>query len=289
MRVLLAAALALAAQVHTPSPRPLTGGPEEMPPGGIEELYGPPEHEDLDQIAYTTPSLQKRHVIVNGKLSILDVGRFLSLEKGAARVMLIAFNPTDIHDYSTLLGRDVDVRGIVRVLPAKQEMVPCRGTVLLESKCEDYELPELPNAQMNWPQVSLTILSLSDRGTGLAARRPGRRTLAETGVDAAAADGKPVRALGQFRGANLCKDLPTVTRRDPADWVLMTSEGALWVTGRRPAGKGFHLDPSYRADTSRWLEVTGKVEAADEMRYLKASKVALIPRPAETEMVPCPP
>ena len=286
--VLLAAALAAAAQVHTPSPRPLTGGPEEMPLVGIEELYGPPQPEDLDHIAYNAQSSQKRHVIVNGRLGILDVGRFLSLEKGTARVMLLAFNLTDIHDYSTLLGRDVDVRGIVRVLPAKQEMVPCRGTVLLESKCEDYELPELPNAQMNWPEVSITVLSLSDRGTGLAARRPGRRTLTETGVEAAAADGKPVRAIGQFRGANLCKDLPTVTRRDPGDWVLLTTEGALWVTGRRPGGKGFLLDPAYRGDTSRWLEVTGKVEPAGEMRYLKASKVVLIPRPAETEAVPCP-
>jgi hypothetical protein len=256
----------------------------------MEAFYGPPQPEDLDQIAYNGASYQKRHVIVRGRLGVLDVGRFLSLEEGTARVMLIAFNPTDIHDYSTLLGRDVDVRGIVRVLPTKQDVVPCRGTFLLESKCEDYDLPELPNAQLGiWPPVSITVLSLSDRGTGLAARRPGGRTLAETGVEAAAADGKPVRALGQFRGANLCGDLPGVTRRDPADWVLLTSEGPLWVVGRRPAGKGFQLDPAYRADTTRWLEVSGKVELADSVKYLKASKVTLIPRPAETEAVPCPP
>ena len=96
-------------------------------------------------------------------------------------------------------------------------------------------------------------------GGRAAARRRGARTLAETGVAAAAAEGKPVRAIGQFRGANLCRDLPTESRRDSADWVLLTSEGPLWVTGRRPAGKGFQLDPAYRADTARWLEVTGKV------------------------------
>ena len=59
--------------------------------------------------------------------------------------------------------------------------------------------------------------------------------------------------------------------------------------GRRPAGKGFQLDPAYRADTTRWLEVTGKVQIADSVRYLKASKITLIPRPAETEPDPCPP
>ena len=137
--------------------------------------------------------------------------------------------------------------------------------------------------------MSITVLSLSDRGTGLSARRPGGRTLAETGVEAAAADGKPVRAIGQFRGANLCEDLPTVTRRDPADWVLLTPEGPLWVVGRRPAGKGFRLDPAYRADTTRWLEVTGKVQLVDSVKYLKASKITLIPRPAETQPEPCPP
>jgi hypothetical protein len=256
----------------------------------MDEFYGPPQPEDLDQIAYNGASYQKRHVIVKGRLDILEPGRYLSLNQGAARVMLIAFNPTDIHDYSTLLGMEVDVRGIVRMLPAQQKIVPCHGYQLVESKCEDYELPELPNAQLGtWPPVSITVLSLSDRGTGLAARRSGARTLAETGVEAAAADGKPVRALGQFRGANLCGDLPVVSRRDLADWVLLTSEGPLWVVGRRPAGKGFQLDPAYRADTSRWLEVSGKVQIADSVKYLKASKVSLIPRPAETEHVPCPP
>jgi hypothetical protein len=291
--VLAVAVLALApwaaAQILTPSPRPLTGGPQDLPPAGLEDYYGPPEPEDLDQIAYNGASYQKRHVMVKGRLDLLEAGRYLSLNQGAARVMLIPFSPTDVHDYSTLLGMEVDVRGIVRMLPAQQKMVPCQGTVLLESKCDDPLLPELPDARIDWPPASITVLSLSDRGTGLAARRSGARTLAETGVEAAAADGKPVRALGQFRGANLCRDLPGVSRRDPADWVLLTSEGALWVVGRRPAGKGFQLDPAYRADTSRWLEVSGKVQIADSVKYLKASKVSLIPRPAETEHVPCPP
>jgi len=98
-----------------------------------------------------------------------------------------------------------------------------------------------------------------------------------------------VRAIGQFRGANLCKDLPEASRRDPLDWVLQTSEGPVWVTGRRPAGNGFRLDPTYRADTNRWLEVSGKVLILDNVRYLKASRVALIPRPEEAEPVACPP
>jgi hypothetical protein len=186
------------------------------------------------------------------------------------------------------MGIDVDLTGVVRVLPGKQKVVPCRGMQVPESKCEDWELPMLPDAQINWPAVSITVVRISDRGTSGRKRSQGR-TLADTGLDAAAADGKPVRAFGQFRGANLCKDLPEASRHDPADWVLHTSEGPVWVTGRRPAGKGFQLDAAYRGDTTRWLEVSGKVLVLDNVRYLKASKVALVARPAEAEPVPCPP
>ena len=61
------------------------------------------------------------------------------------------------------------------------------------------------------------------------------------------------------------------------------------MTGRRPAGKGFQLDPAYRPDTARWLEVSGKVLIAGEVSYLKAGKVALIARPRKPRAVPCPP
>ena len=105
--------------------------------------------------------------------------------------------------------------------------------------------------------MSITVVRISDRGTTCGSGKE-RRTLADTGLDAAAADGKPVRALGQFRGANLCKDLPESSRHDPADWVLHTAEGPVWVTGRRPAGSGFQLDAGYRGDTARWLEVQGR-------------------------------
>jgi hypothetical protein len=201
--------------------------------------------------------------------------------------MLIPFHDSDYHDLSAFLGVEVEVTGIVRKVPTAQKLKRCYGENLPESKCDDYLLPVLPDAQPGWPEQSITLLKISDRGKG-PARREGR-TLADTGLAAAAADGKPVRAIGQFRGANLCRDLAAGTRRDVADWVLLTSEGPVWVVGRRPAGRGFQLDPAYRGDGSRWLEVSGKVEITGDVRYLKATKVALIPRPAESEPVACPP
>jgi hypothetical protein len=240
----------------------------------------------LDQIA-NGRSYQKRNVVVKARVDDLVPGRYLSLTDGASRVMLILFYDSDYYDVSKFIGVEVEVTGVVRTIPAHQKRMPCFGGSNLESKCEDPLLPELPDAQPNWPAQSLTLLTISDRGKELP--RKGTRTLADTGLDAAAVDGKPVRAIGQFRGANLCKDLPEASRHDPADWVLHTSEGPVWVTGRRPAGNGFQLDAAYRGDTTRWLEVRGKVLILDSVRYLKATKVSLIPRPPEAEPEPCPP
>lgn len=285
----LAVAFLLPFQIQIPSPSPISGGQRDLPLVRIEDMYGPLQVEELDRIAHDGGSYHRRLVLTRGVVSDLVPGRFLVLEQGTARVLLLPFESVDYHDYISLRGVDVDLTGVVRVLPAKQKSVMCRGTYVPESKCEDWDLPVLPDAEIQWPPVSITIVKMSDRGTSGGGRRRGARTLAETGVAAAAAEGKPVRAIGQFRGANLCRDLPTESRRDVADWVLLTSEGPVWVTGRRPAGKGFQLDPAYRADTARWLEVTGKVQVAGEVSYLKAGKVALIARPEEFEPVPCPP
>jgi hypothetical protein len=263
---------ALSAQIPIPSPPPLTGGgPRDLPPVGVEDSYGPPEPQDLEQIATNGAGYQRHNVRVRGRLDDLVPGRYLMLTDGAAtRVMLITFFDADYSEIRVLMGQEVEVTGIVRRIPGRQQIRPCHGGSYVDSKCDDFLLPQLPDGQTGWPEQSITLLTISDRGKGL--ERKKARTLADTGIDAAAADGKPVRALGQFRGANLCQDLPEASRRDPADWVLHTPEGPVWVTGRRPAGKGFQLDAAYRGDTKRWLEVRGKVLILDNVRYLKASR-----------------
>jgi hypothetical protein len=276
------------AQMPVPSPALRPPASSAGAPSGIEGQYGTAEPEDLSQVAYNTGPADKKNVRVHGVLGDLVVGRYFALADGTARVMLIPFEAGDYRDYAYLMGADVEITGIVRVLPAQQKTVPCLGQMLPESKCADPLLPELPNLQTGWPPVSITIVSLSDRGAGRRPPHPATRTLADAGTAAAVADGKPVTTSGQFRGSNLCGDLPAGSRREAADWVLLTAEGPLWVTGRRPEGSGFQLDPAQRADTSRWLEVRGKLELAGETRYLRASRVALVPRPSETAPAPCP-
>jgi hypothetical protein len=85
--------------------------------------------------------------------------------------------------------------------------------------------------------------------------------------------------VGLFRGRNLYGDL-SGTVADPSAWVLKDGSSAVWVFGRKPEGKGFKLDPQYKGDTSRWLEVTGRVLVLNDVVCLKASKVALTSAPA---------
>jgi hypothetical protein len=284
--VMGAAATAAAQAQAPPTVRIKTAGTSS-----IEGRYGPVQPEDLADIASNGSFYQQHNVVVHGTLDVLVESRFFSVRDGAARVLLIPFSSSDFVDLARLVGSEVDVTGIVRTLPASQKTVPCAATggSALESKCNDPLLPELPNAQPIWPATSITIVTMSDRGTGRSARGGGPASLADTGVVAAAAAGKPVLASGQFRGANLCRDLPTTTRREPADWVLLTSEGPVWVVAHGPAGDGFHLDPADRGDTARWLQVKGKVEIVGGVRYLKASKVSLVPRPEEVSAAACPP
>jgi hypothetical protein len=282
-----------AAQAQVPVPTPPPPGLHPTPAAGtvegssIENTYGPPEVADLEDVVQGVHGYQKHHVRVRGVLRDLAPRLYLALRDGNVRATLIPMETVDYPDFSRLVGNEVEVTGIVRLLPKERKLVRCHAELIPESKCEDPLLPELPVVQTSWPSVSITITGLFDRGRS-AAPEP-ERTLGDVDANTAAAEGKPVTAVGQFRGSNLCGDLPAATRRDPADWILLTEQGAVWVAGRRPEGKGFSLDPSRSSDTARWLEVKGKLEMAGEVRYLRATHVGLVPRPTETDPAPCGP
>jgi hypothetical protein len=53
----------------------------------------------------------------------------------------------------------------------------------------------------------------------------------------------------------------------------------VWIVGKEPKGKGWQLDRTYQGDTSRWVEVTGRIEPCGAARCLRARSVALVPRP----------
>jgi hypothetical protein len=85
--------------------------------------------------------------------------------------------------------------------------------------------------------------------------------------------------VGQFRGSNLFGDLPADSRRGKNDWVLRRGTAAVWVTGKKPKGKGWSLDPGARGDCKWWLRVTGKVERRKGIVYIKGKKVDMAKKP----------
>lgn len=120
--------------------------------------------------------------------------------------------------------------------------------------------------------------------------RPGLRALA---IEPARFIDQRVTVTGRFRGRNLYGDLPTAPGVSSWDFVLRSADAAVWVTGRRPRGRGFDLNPGARVDTGRWLEVTGIVRGGRGLTWIEAQDIRTTE--AETEptvvrdVVPPPP
>jgi hypothetical protein len=93
---------------------------------------------------------------------------------------------------------------------------------------------------------------------------------------------RSVTIVGRFRGANLFGDLPQPVGKSRWDFVLQSADGAVWVTGLRPRGKGFDLDTGARVDTGRWLQVTGTLRHDGALTWVEGSTIASVSAPAET-------
>jgi hypothetical protein len=71
---------------------------------------------------------------------------------------------------------------------------------------------------------------------------------------------KTVTVTGQYGGRNLLGDLPAAPANSRWDFVLRTTDAAVWVSNLQPRGRDFNLALDARYDTGRWLEVTGIVQ-----------------------------
>jgi hypothetical protein len=95
-------------------------------------------------------------------------------------------------------------------------------------------------------------------------------------------EGREVKVIGRFKGRNLYGDLPQALGKGKWDFVLQSADGAVWVTGMRPKGKGFDLDPNARVDTGRWLQVVGVVGQVGTLAYITASSLQAANQPTGT-------
>lgn len=91
--------------------------------------------------------------------------------------------------------------------------------------------------------------------------------------------GEKLTVTGNFRGRNLFGDLPGTPAKSRYDFVLRGAEGAIWVTGLRPRGRGFELDVDRRIDSEHWVEVTGVVKQEKGLVLLEGAQLTLAKAP----------
>jgi hypothetical protein len=103
-----------------------------------------------------------------------------------------------------------------------------------------------------------------------------------------------VTVKGQFRGRNLFGDVPQApasSAKTKGEFVLKSADGAVWVLGKQPKGRGFQFDTESRIDSQRWLEVTGVVREARGLVWIDVESLAETkpaPEASAVEAAPAP-
>ena len=262
--------------------------------GTVAMRYGEPVEVPLEDIARGF-GYNKKAVITQGVLDMMDTAQqYFRLRDQGAEVLILATR--DAHDeVRRLVGREVEVVGLVREVPFRQSRCGPGGQYP-ESYCDDPDLPPLPDLEpdkTHWPHMSITIWGITDLTPPPGSQRKKREyktfTLESLVMNPGRHDGETLRVIGQFRGKNLYGDLPVRSQRTSVDWVIKDDAFAVWVTGKRPKGEGFQLDPELKRDTGRWMEVVGRVETRNGITYLRAIQVALASPPSATAKVEAPP
>ena len=267
--LLVAAAMPLGA-TQAPTGRPPAGRAPTIE-SSLASQYGDPEVVSLHDIVSHPQFYQQHMVKTRGFFEPGDDRGEYLLREERDRLLLLPF--AEGADIEILMHRSVDVVGVVRRIRPKQYI----NQEDLD-KIEDPDLPVLPPPDPALPRVTLTIVSIFD-ATPLARRSDGSGGLAGLGQDAGAG-ARPVKVVGQFRGANLFGDVPDLPGRDADAFVLKDGDTAIWVVGKAAAGKGFRLDPRLQADSRFWLEVEGRLEPCAAQTCLRARRVQLTARPA---------
>jgi hypothetical protein len=259
------------------------GEPDFRRPGDPEGYvqYGHPEPASLREIANGRHAGQA--VRTRGVVSFADAtSGYLRLTDKTDQVLVIVV-PELATEVRSFVGLRVEVVGLPRALKQSQGTCLFLNQTVPQSICDDPHLPATPDLAGHpfWPSTSLTIWEISDV-TPLDGRRRGeeetQQTLRELLDGADTPPRERVTVRGRFCGRSLCGGLATPAPTTEA-WVLEREGAAVWVVGKAPQGKGWRLDPRASGDTSRWLEVVGRLETRGATRCLHADSVLLVRGP----------
>jgi hypothetical protein len=114
---------------------------------------------------------------------------------------------------------------------------------------------------------------------------PNVRALA---LDPARYAGKQVTVSGRFRGKNLLGDQPVSPGKSPHEYVIRVADASVWISGLRPRGRGFTLDPTSRRDTREWVRVTGTVRHEPPLVWVEGRTIDLAKPEGDTAPEPEP-
>jgi len=240
-----------------------------------EMRYGKTVAVPLETLINLPEPYQNRAVTTSGRLEMVAMtgSRLYAISCLQGRAILYPVNEIQGRwedEAMRFLGREVEVSGVVGLGEDPERR---NRTVLLQiwgwlGPPEERKGPPPKSAETTLEEL---------------VTRPGSR------------DGQTVRVAGQFRGANLYGDLPSASRRRSADWVIKSDLFAAWISGKKPRGDGFRLDPKLKRDTGKWIEVVGRVRTNGGIVYIDAESLKLTRPPSpkavakEVERAPPPP
>jgi hypothetical protein len=245
-----------------------------------EQLYGNPVDVSLTDLENNPEAYVNRAVRTRGRLemgpSIRD-SWILHDAFGSALIVPVNEIAPNFRDESrSMMGFDISVTGLVRQVTSNDlgsdAGARSPGTPRIAIQFWAYEgPPEKPTADSLRKASPVTLESL--------VTSPGSR------------DNQMVRVVGKFRGSNLYGDLPSRSQRQRGDWVIKDEAFAVWITGKKPKGKGFDLDASLKRDTGKWMEVVGRAATRGGVTYIQAVEVSLTgpPSPTAQALPPSPP
>jgi hypothetical protein len=219
-----------------------------------EALYGKPEDVGLDELSGSPGMFEGLAVRVRGRVESSEKTSF-RLQADNASVAVVPAQEVEAAFRSTLGGASVpelELTGVFRQPPSDGSAVTT-GTVTF------------------WDFVPVN----AD-----APRGPETVPLEQLVSGARNYEGKVVRVVGKFRGNNLFGDLPTLSWKGMSDFVVKEDEAAVWVTGMKPQGKGWHLDVQSPGDAQHWVEVVGRPKVQKGIVYLHASQINVTTAPS---------
>ena len=235
-----------------------------------ETLYGDPVDGSLDTLLWDAQSYDGRAVRTRERLELASRDGVYALGGGITRSVIVIPMPEIAYEFDaqvmSWLGQTIEVTGVF-YSGSGPSGVPGSGSPTIQ-----FWAFVGPEAEEEEGPAKATDVRLETLVTS-----PGGR------------DGQTIRVVGKFRGRNLYGDLPVRSARHRDGWIIKDDLFAVWVTGKKPKGKGWELDPTLKRDTNKWLAVVGRPETHDGITYVHASRVALSEPPTAAAAVQEPP